>query len=103
MKVKIKSSRGYHKMVKLPNKFEKVNKRKNNEYKMWRNKEKSKFDKYTREIVSNVWWLNLPDKEKKEMLKKYESSKIAKERMLRFTESPLSKIKTIDINNLLHI
>ena len=86
MKCKITSIHGYHKYYKLPQKFEKVNRRKNKLYKKWREKKTKLLDLRIEYLTSELWWKSLNNKEQKDMIKKYKTEDMAKKRFLRWTE-----------------
>ena len=86
MKQKITSNYGYHKYYKLPEKFEKVNKRKNKLYKEWREKKNKLLNLRIEFIECELWQKFLNDKEQKDMIKKYKTANIAKKRYWRWME-----------------
>ena len=98
MKWKITSIYGYHKYYKLPEKFEKVNIRKNKLYKVWRAKKNKLLDERIEFLDSELWWKGLNDKGKKEMTKRYKTADMAKKRRWRFIEP--SGYKTSNTKNI---
>lgn len=86
MKQKITSYYGYHKYYKLPEKFEKINKKTDKLYKAWRENKNKLLDKRIKFLKSELWWKSLNNKEQKNMIKKYKIVDIAKQRFLRWTE-----------------
>ena len=100
MKSKITSIHGYHKYYKLPEKFEKVDRRKDKLYKTWREKKNKLLDLRIQYLKSELWWKSLNIKDQESMIKKYKSEDIAKKRLLRWTQ-PLGyktyKTKNIEI------
>lgn len=94
MKQKIISYRGYHKYYKLPEKFETINKKKDTSYKKWREKKTKLLDSRIKYLSCELFWKSLNNKEKEDMIKKYKTADIAKQRYWRWTEPMGYKTKT---------
>ena len=98
MKQKVISAYGYHKYYKLPKKLEKVNKRTNKLYKQWREKKYKLLDSRIEYLSCELFWKSLNDKKKEDMIKKYKTADIAKQRYWRWIE-PIG-YKTITSQNI---
>jgi hypothetical protein len=57
--------------IKLPKRFHNVDLKSDNEYKKWKKSEDEKFDNKITLLNDELWWNNLEEKEKKEIIKEY--------------------------------
>jgi len=57
--------------IKLPKRFHNIDLKSDNEYKKWKKSEDEKFDNKITLLNDELWWNNLEEKEKKEIIKEY--------------------------------
>jgi hypothetical protein len=83
--INITSSTFCYKIKKLlPKRFHNVDLKLDEKYKKWKEAEDKKFNNKIKKLDNEVWWNNLDEKDKKELIKGYGTKEIACSRRWRF-------------------
>lgn len=103
--INITSSTFCYKIKKLlPKRFHNVDLKLDEKYKKWKEAEDKKFNNKIKKLDNEVWWNNLDEKDKKELIKGYGTKEIACSRRWRFIATfSCSWTKYKYFNNFLEI
>jgi|AACY02.14.fsa_nt_gi hypothetical protein len=75
---------------KLPNKFDKVNLKINEQYLKWKINKDIEFDRKVVKYLNGKWWKSIDDNKKKELIKIYKTKEVIFNRRERFSSNILS-------------